>query len=819
MICQATFKIGDSEISIPINDIEINDLNAIVNKLHSNKDKLNDVIKLLRTRGFEKSSFNLSKDTLSGQVGNFSIRQLVSEVSNPNLQILKTLNVDSNNILITNTSGLGSRIQFDNDTFKLIISSKFWEESDKKSKAKQIHSFIILNWVQNVLLSENSELKSNTIKTISDTIDDLIKNSDKIKDNRIKNIIKNINEKSGIDKLLTLLAYMYGDTKFNEKTSKFTENLSKFLNDNYILIRPKEIIDPNQSQVAKTLSELIKEDKVYKEDLRGKSLKEMLIEFNTSQQNLYLSIDYVSEDYYKLKITTFNDNWESSISLIGDEYYGKSAQLIESVRGYDIVRINDTYYVGKHQLLHSEEMLDSNLGKFKFLSDARRSITLRYKSSGINFETGKKNGDWVNTSKFWNQLLVSKWQVIKISDGDKLRKGSIIKSLSCPNMIFLHDFDRLRNAWKPSFIRNLKNIFYGDLVPGISEFLGQYNIIDFFRDQDQLQKYKEVLDNSDKLEAFLLRTYDIILSDIDAGIIPKRSNLFSISKNRRHEIIDQVLSEFNNSDYVFHEVVSDPENGEVNVQELQRKEQNYTIPKYNIKQDLLSVINHFREHFGINCNIVTNDEIENGISGQKIDTSAKAFILNGEIYINIDKATSSDVIHEYSHLILGIMKAQNMKQYQDLISIVRQLPDYQFKLDEFRKVHKDTRSEIDLQEEIFVTLFGDFIGNKLSKVYYTNGEINTALKYVKDNFVNFVAKAFMLGDTINTAFPEHLFDMSIQEALSTFGSMLFEEKYTISDELNSKIITLRKTTNLIKSLLKEGNKTDHKKSYLLENCE
>ena len=818
MICYATFKIGDSEISIPINDTEINDLSAIINKLHSNKDTLNEVIKLLRIRGFEKSSFNLSKDTLSGQVGNFSIRQLVSEVSNPNLQILKTLNVDSNNILITNTSGLGSRIQFDNDTFKLIISSEFWEESDKKSKAKQIHSFIILNWIQNVLLSENSELKSNTIRTISDTIDNLIKNLDKIKDNRIKSIIENINKKSGIDKLLTLLAYMYGDTKFNEKTSEFTKNLSEFLSDNYILIQPKEIINPNQSTVAKILSELIKEDRIYKRDLQGRSLKEMLIEFNTSQQNLYLSIDYVSEDYYKLKITTFNDDWEASISLIGDEYYGKSAQLVESIRGYDIVKINDMYYVGKHQLLHSEEMLDSNLGKFKFLSDARRSITLRHKSSRINFETGAKDGDWVNTSKFWNQLLVSKSQQIKVSNGDKLKKGSIIKSLICPKMVFLHEFDKLRNAWKPLFIRNLKNIFYGDLVPGISKFLEQYNIIDFFRDQDQLQIYKEVLDSSDKLEAFLLRTYDIILSDIDAGILPKKSDLFSISKNRRYEIIDQVLSEFDNSDYVFHEVVSDPENGEVSIQELQRKEQNYTIPKYDIKRDLLAVVSHFREHFGINCNIITNAEIENGIAGQKIDTSAKAFILNGEIYINIDKATPNDVIHEYSHLILGIMKAQNIKQYQDLISIVRQLPDYQFKLDEFRKVHKDTRSEIDLQEEIFVTLFGDFIGDKLSKAYYTNGEINEALKYVKDNFINFVAKTFMLGNTINTTFTEHLFDMPIQEALTTFGSILFEERYTISDELNSKMITLRKTTNLIKSLLKEGNKTDKKKSYLLENC-
>jgi len=97
------------------------------------------------------------------------------------------------------------------------------------------------------------------------------------------------------------------------------------------------------------------------------------------------------------------------------------------------------------------------------------------------------------------------------------------------------------------------------------------------------------------------------------------------------------------------------------------------------------------------------------------------------------------------------------------------------RLDLFRNTYKDTRSEIDLQEEIFVTLFGDFIGNKFSKAYYSqNNDVKNALVYIKDHFIDFTAKAFMLGDSINTMFTEHIYDMPIRDALSIFGSMLFE---------------------------------------------
>jgi len=50
------------------------------------------------------------------------------------------------------------------------------------------------------------------------------------------------------------------------------------------------------------------------------------------------------------------------------------------------------------------------------------------------------------------------------------------------------------------------------------------------------------------------------LSEIDLGTLPKGSNLFNIPANKRWGIINNVLQEFENSEYVFYEVISDPKN-------------------------------------------------------------------------------------------------------------------------------------------------------------------------------------------------------------------------------------------------------------------
>jgi hypothetical protein len=43
--------------------------------------------------------------------------------------------------------------------------------------------------------------------------------------------------------------------------------------------------------------------------------------------------------------------------------------------------------------------------------------------------------------------------------------------------------------------------------------------------------------------------------------------------------------------------------------------------------------------------------------------SVNAFVLNGQIYINMDRASSDAPIHEISHIILGSLKFTNPTMY------------------------------------------------------------------------------------------------------------------------------------------------------------
>lgn len=66
-----------------------------------------------------------------------------------------------------------------------------------------------------------------------------------------------------------------------------------------------------------------------------------------------------------------------------------------------------------------------------------------------------------------------------------------------------------------------------------------------------------------------------------------------------------------------------------------------------------------------------------------------AFIYNGEVYLNVDRATTADSLHEFAHLIMGSMKRTNPGLYYGRTGGV--LVNHDDKLEAFRMIG-DTRS-------------------------------------------------------------------------------------------------------------------------------
>jgi hypothetical protein len=115
-----------------------------------------------------------------------------------------------------------------------------------------------------------------------------------------------------------------------------------------------------------------------------------------------------------------------------------------------------------------------------------------------------------------------------------------------------------------------------------------------------------------------------------------------------------------------------------------------------------------KENFKVQINMLSAEEISKKFPEINANTS-KAFIKDDEIYINTTIASSSDLLHEYSHLILGVLKTDpNLrKNYEQLMYLVASKLSKE-EIDRFRRKYNEV-SEMDLMEEIFVEKFSNYV--------------------------------------------------------------------------------------------------------------
>lgn len=83
--------------------------------------------------------------------------------------------------------------------------------------------------------------------------------------------------------------------------------------------------------------------------------------------------------------------------------------------------------------------------------------------------------------------------------------------------------------------------------------------------------------------------------------------------------------------------------------------------------------------------------------------------------MNTTIAQSSDLLHEYTHLILGILKSDpNLRRnYEQLLDIVSKTNEGKEMIKKLRSRY-DTASEMDLMEEAFAKLFSNHIMGKMN---------------------------------------------------------------------------------------------------------
>lgn len=127
-------------------------------------------------------------------------------------------------------------------------------------------------------------------------------------------------------------------------------------------------------------------------------------------------------------------------------------------------------------------------------------------------------------------------------------------------------------------------------------------------------------------------------------------------------------------------------------------------------------------------------QLATNLQGLELDSTVKAFIHNGEIYINSSTANIQDPFHEYAHLILGVLKS-NPATREAYIALLQKALSTEFAANAIERKRKlyPNRSYYDLAEEVFADMYGQHMNRRLPYDLNTLFEDSRELKENENN--------------------------------------------------------------------------------------
>ena len=187
-----------------------------------------------------------------------------------------------------------------------------------------------------------------------------------------------------------------------------------------------------------------------------------------------------------------------------------------------------------------------------------------------------------------------------------------------------------------------------------------------------------------------------------------------------------------------------------------------TSPRIPIVKFLETLSATMQDKFGVPVHVVSNEDIieatkpetistleaiegrteaeeemltlAKSLQGLELDSTVKAFIHNGEIYINSSTASIQDPFHEYAHLLLGVLKA-NPETRQVYVDLLKRALNTEYAAQAIEKKRKlyPNRSYYDLAEEVFADMYGAYMNKNLPYELSTLFEDSKELKKNENN--------------------------------------------------------------------------------------
>lgn len=153
--------------------------------------------------------------------------------------------------------------------------------------------------------------------------------------------------------------------------------------------------------------------------------------------------------------------------------------------------------------------------------------------------------------------------------------------------------------------------------------------------------------------------------------------------------------------------------------------------------------------------------------------NAKGFVRNGEIYINVDRATNDTVIHEFGHLYLADAKLNHPNEYYELLSEVR-------KTDIWKRMRSmieyQNKRGSDFDEEVLATIISNYYKDDRENFFENAHFAYKALDLVSPEF-----KEFLLLDTIPQLSDTLITNYKDQQKLATVKNQLTKDNIIKED--------------------------------------
>lgn len=170
--------------------------------------------------------------------------------------------------------------------------------------------------------------------------------------------------------------------------------------------------------------------------------------------------------------------------------------------------------------------------------------------------------------------------------------------------------------------------------------------------------------------------------------------------------------------------------------------------------------------YGINFKTITDLELSTEKwKGLMPETKlVNAFVFNGDIYINTDRANVDAPIHELFHILLGSIRFTDPNTYSELIKLAEKLPNYQDLARQFQD-----RSRNDINEEIMIEEVAKYIMGLPSALLNIDERLLHEISY---NIHRVLDSALMGDNSSYTVSEQRLFNMSLKNLVRIVNSSI-----------------------------------------------